>query len=71
MIGRLEYHNPDLLIRFIGRAKESAVEIDGEKLWTLIDMGAQVSIITQAYCEQMVIAIRPLNTLLNIVGSGS
>ena len=46
MIGGLEYHCLDPLIRLSGRASESAGETDVENIWTLIEMGAQVSIIT-------------------------
>ena len=41
---RLEYYNPNPLIKLIGRVNQFAVKIDGGKVWALIDMGAQVSI---------------------------
>ena len=49
VVGVLEYHNLDSLIRLIGGANECKIRVDGEKLWALVDKGILVSIITQEY----------------------
>ena len=67
---KLEYYNPDPFIRLIARTTEAKVRIDEEEVTALIDIGAQISIVTLANCQKCGLPIKLLGTLLNIEGSG-
>ena len=70
MVLGLKYHNPNSVIRLVWRAKEPKIRVGGEEICSLINTGAQVSLITQKYCTWRRIPIRPLIWLLNVVCSG-
>ena len=60
-----QYHNPDTVVRLIGRPNEAHVFIDDIKVTTLIDTGAQVSTITQDLCEEHRFEIHPIKQMLH------
>ena len=41
------YYNPDPLFRLIGESNEADIQIDGNRMTTLMDLGAQISAITK------------------------
>ena len=64
-----QYHNPDAAVRLIGRANEAEVFIDIIKVMALSDTGAQVSTITQDFCEEHVYEIHPVKQMLHLEGT--
>ena len=44
--------------------------VDGQKVTTLIDSGAQVSSMSCCFCEQMALTVHPLDWLLEVEGTG-
>ena len=44
-----KYHNPDPLLRLIGLTNEATVIVEGQKVPTLIDSGAQLSTMSEAF----------------------
>ena len=58
------YYNPDPLFQLIGESSEVDIQVDGNKLPTLIDSGAQVSAMTQKLAKQMKLKVHKLNKLL-------
>ena len=52
MFMRPEYYNPNPLVRILGRANESEIEIDGVISKALIDSGAMISMMSKEYCEE-------------------
>ena len=64
------YYNPDPLFTLIGESNETDIQVDGNKLPTLIDSGAQVSAMTQKLAKQMKLKVHKLNKLLRIEGTG-
>ena len=65
-----EYHNPYLLVWLIGLSNEALVIINDVVTTALIDMGAQVSTISDAFCEWLGLEVKPLQTILNMEGAG-
>ena len=51
----LDYHNPNLRVRLLGRANESEIEIDGEIGTALIDSGAMILMMSREYCDKHVV----------------
>ena len=66
----LEYYNPNLCARILGRANKTDIEIDGIISKTLIDSGAMISMMSRGYCEECGYEIQPLDQLVSIEGSG-
>ena len=48
---RPDYHNLNPWFRFLGRANESEIEIDGKLGTALIDSGAMILMMSWKYCE--------------------
>ena len=65
-----EYHNPDPLVQLIGPANEGKVEIEGVKTTALIDTGACMSAMTKSFAKALELELKPLNTILDIEGTG-
>ena len=47
------YHNPDLLFRLVGEAKESTVIVEGQEARALLDSGSQLSVISLAWVKKL------------------
>ena len=45
------YHNPDPLVRLIGEPNETPIIIENSKVKGLVDSGAQVSSISDRFCQ--------------------
>ena len=65
-----EYHNPDPLVQLIGPSNEGKVEIEGVKATALIDTGACMSAMTKSFAEALELELKPLNSILDIEGTG-
>ena len=65
-----EYHNPDPLVRLIGPANEGKVRVEGVETTALIDTGACISAMTKSYVEALELEIKPLESMLDIEGTG-
>ena len=65
-----QYHNPDPLSRILGRRNESSVIVNGKKITSLLDGGADCSSISAEYCQRENIPVYPLDSLLKLVGTG-
>ena len=60
------YHNPDLLYCLIGNNSEPEGMVEGQSFLALIDLGSQVSSITQDLAAQLRLPVHTLATILNI-----
>ena len=65
-----QYYNLDTIFWLIGESNEADVQIDGNKMTTLIDSGAQISAITKGIAKKMKLKIQKLKKLLSIEGTG-
>ena len=48
----LEYYNPNLWVRLLGRANETEIEINGKISKALIDSGAMILMISKGNCDE-------------------
>ena len=64
------YHNQDPIFRLIGRANETDVIIEDQKVKGLIDTGAQISSISDTFTSKLGLRIKQLNTLLDLEPTG-
>ena len=44
--------------------------VGGQKVTTLIDLGAQVSSVSSRFCKWMTLTVHPLDRLLDLEGTG-
>ena len=65
-----DYYIPNPLVRTLGRANESEIEIDGKISKALIDSSAMISMMSTEYCDEQEYEIQPLDRLVPIEGSG-
>ena len=65
-----EYHNPDPLVWLIGPANEGKVKVEGVETTALIDTGACMSAITKGFAEALELELKPLDSILDIEGTG-
>ena len=64
------YHNPDPIVRLIGKRNESKIIVDGIEYPALLDSGAQMSTITISQARKMGLKINSLDQVIDIEGSG-
>ena len=57
------YHNPDPIVRLIGKGNESKIIVDGIEYPGLLDSGAQMSTITISQARKMGLKIKSLDQL--------
>ena len=67
---RSQYYNSDPLVRLIGDANESILQVDKFKITALIDSGAQISTITESFVKLLKVNTKSLKRLLKIEGTG-
>ena len=48
-----EYHNPDPLVRLIGKANESSAVVEGVPITCLIDSGSCMSAMAKGFAEEL------------------
>ena len=67
---KLKYHNPDPLAQLIGPTNETEIIPEGDKMKAVIDTGANMSCINRWLVEKLQLPVQPLQTILNIEGTG-
>ena len=65
-----KYHNPDPLMRLIGKANESSAVVEGVPITCLVDSGACMSAMAKGFAEELQLEIKSLNTILDIEVTG-
>ena len=66
----LEYHNPDPLVRLIGKTNEAPAVVDGVPITCLIDSGSNMSAMVKSFAKELGLEIKPLHTILDIEVTG-
>ena len=61
------YQNLDSLVWLLGCANEARLVIEGVKTMTLVDIGSQISALTEGFCMEMGLKILPLRNLIVVV----
>ena len=51
-------------------SNETLVNVDGQEITNLIDLGAQVSSVSANFCEDLMLQIKLLGQLLELEGTG-
>ena len=69
-VAPVPFLNPDPIALLMGHSNEVPVIVDGQRMTTLIDLGAQVSSISSQFCEDLALQIQPLGWLLELEGTG-
>ena len=64
------YHNPDPLVRLIGEPNETSVIVENVQVKGLVDLGAQISSISDALAKHLGLEIKNLETLLDLEPTG-
>ena len=64
------YLNPDPLVWLIGESNERQVKLEGRNFKALVDSGSRVSQITNSLAKALKLAIKQLQTLIPMEGSG-
>ena len=70
MLNMPEYHNPDPLVRLIGKTNEASAMVDGVPITCLIDSGSCMSAMVKSFAKALNLEIKPLNTILDIEVTG-
>ena len=70
MLKMPEYHNPDPLVRLIGKANEASALVDGIPITCLVDTGACMSAMVKSFAKELKLEIKPLKTILDIEVTG-
>ena len=70
MLKKPEYHNPDPLVRLIGKANEASAVVEGVPITCLVDTGACMSAMAKGFAEELQLEIKSLNTILDIEVTG-
>ena len=65
-----EYHNPDPLVRLIGKTNEASAVVDGVLITCLIDSGSNMSAMVKSFAKELGLEIKPLHTILDIEVTG-
>ena len=70
MLKMPEYHNPDPLVRLIGKTNEASAVVEGVPITCLIDSGSNMSAMVKSFAKWLDLEIKPLNTILDIEVTG-
>ena len=63
------YHNPDPLLRLVGSANEATIIVEGQRFLALIDIGAQLSMMSESLVQALKLPVHKLNTLIEAEAS--
>ena len=55
-----EYHNPDPLVRLIGKTNEASAVVDGVPITCLIDSGSCMLAMVKSFAKALNLEIKPL-----------
>ena len=69
MTPAVPFLNPDPIACLVGQSNEAPIIVDGQKVTTLIDSGAQVSSVSSGFCKWMALKVHPLDRLLELEGT--
>ena len=61
--------NPDPIAHLVGHSNETPVIIDGQEVFALINLGAQVLSISAQFYKELTLQIQPLGRLLELEGT--
>ena len=64
------YHNPNPLVRLVGKPNETSVIVEDHEVKGLVDSGAQISSISDKFAKLLGLKIRKLETLLDLEPTG-
>ena len=64
-----KFYNPDAWSRLIGKSIVVITYIDGLEVKTLLDTGAQISLMSEEYAKKRGFKIQPLEKLVNFTGA--
>ena len=64
------YHNPDPLYRLIGEPNETSIIVENQKVKGLINLGAQISSISDKFAIDLKLEVKKLETLLDLEPTG-
>ena len=67
---KYRYYNPDPLFRLIGKANETEVILNQNRLKALVNSGSQISTMTETLGKLMGLKIKSLKNILEIEGTG-
>ena len=70
MLKMPEYHNPDPLVRLIGKTNETSAVVDGVPITCLVDSGSCMSAMVKSFAKALGLEIKPLKTILDIEVTG-
>ena len=70
MLKMPEYHNPDPLVRLIGKTNEASAMVDGVQITCLVDSGSCMSAMVKSFAKELKLEIKPLHTILDIEVTG-
>ena len=62
----IPFLNPDPVAYLVGQSNEAPIIINGQKVITLNDLGAQVTSVSSGFCKQMALKVHPLDSLLKL-----
>ena len=64
-----KFYNPDAWSRLIGKSNVVITYLDGKEVKTLLDTGAQISLMSEEYAKKRGFKIHPLEKLVNFTGA--
>ena len=70
MVGQEDLTHADLSAKFVGRANEDQIFINGYPVTALLDTGSQVTHVSQDFCLSKGFQINPISQLVDIEGMG-
>ena len=70
MLKMPEYHNPNPLVRLIGKTNEASAIVDGVPITCLVDSGSCMSAMVKSFAKELKLEIKSLNTILDIEVTG-
>lgn len=70
MVQSKEFVNPDPVKRLIGRLNEAEILAEDQWVRALLDTGAQVGNVSEDFCRENNIEVRPVEAVLRMVGTG-
>ena len=67
-VAPIPFLNPDPIAHLVGCSNEAPMIIDGQEVTALINVGAQMSILSAQFCKELTLQMQPLHQLLELEG---